>query len=231
MKLIDDFEHTIGRTVRTLSAQELLKLLQDKNIINKYFTSVNKSISLLDEIMKINTDQDVKCILYTIRESIEMRQAWNLTDKLFREFRHGEISKEELIEIIDEYKNSSNIILGLLTYECVLSVLVDVDLSKEQDQIKNLVEKSKDIFNILTTKIEVSYPMQATLADLVYTLDADNFERYGESLDLKWLDDIVWKFNEFQEKIFETDEFTKYQAGKLLPEDLGLIDITKLKEE
>ena len=235
MTLIDDFERTIGKPVRLLSTSDLINLLRDGSIIKKYFTSIENSIILLDTIEKINEDPEVRCTVYTIRESLELREAWILIDTLFKKFRHGEISREELSKTISDYTKSSNIILALLTYECVLSVLVDINLSKDQQHIKDLVEKSKDIFNKLTVNIAVSYQMQTALADLLYTLNADNFDRYGEEIDLKWLDKIVSKFNEFQEEIYQLDEseykFGGYQTGKLLPEDLGLIDITKLKEE
>ena len=104
--------------------------------------------------------------------------------------------------------------------------LEDLNLSEEQDLIQSSTEKLEQIFKNFGS-MENSYPIRCDLIDLIHQVREIYFERYNkEILNEKWISDEEDKLTDFEdEKIEEIPD-----CG-IEPEELGYLDITKLKKE
>ena len=85
----------------------------------------------------------------------------------------------------------------------------------------------KPIFESLG-RIESSYQIRADLIDLLYTVRTKVFVEYGESIDVSWVDEETNKLDEFGFELLNNRELPEIN---IKPEQLGFIDITKLKKE
>lgn len=223
---ISEFEKRTGIRLEDLKEENFIKILQNPEY-NELFSDKNSLMDLLDEILNRNQDIEFKKELNSVKVMLQLSIDEEIIDNLFKRYRNNEITREKLLETMKIYRTSTDPIFVLSVFICSLIALKDVDLREEKAILIDSIEKIKLIFNDLG-KIENSYQVRADLIDLLYTVRTKFFIEYEDELDISWVDDETDKLDQFTFEFLKNRELPEVN---IKPEELGFIDITKLKKE
>ena len=227
MSLLKQFEKEIGFSVQELTEEKLIEILTDEEY-SHFFTYHSRAVELFDEIIpEIENDLFLK-ELNTVRHTLNLSNIADLLQKLFESRKKEEITDEEFQEKIQKNFESEDPIYVISTLVCLLLSKHSMNIDENFESFKNNIVKIKDIFSNLG-RIENSYSFRIELIDLLYTAQQEYFFIYEKDLleGINWLEEEVDKITEFENN-FNPETFEEID---ITPEDLGLIDITKLPKE
>lgn len=219
------FELITGITLEGLNEKNFTNILRNPEY-KEFFEDKKKFLDLLDEILNRNQDKDFLKEINTLKYSLEMIQDEEIIDNLFKRYRDEKITREKLLETMESYRKSSDPIFVVSVFICSMIALSDVDLSNDINILIDNIEKIKSIFENLG-KIENSYKLRSDLIDLIYTVRSKIFVEYGVDINVDWVDSETDKLDEFGFKMLNRE----LPEINIKPEELGFIDITKLKKE
>jgi len=128
-----------------------------------------------------------------------------------------------------QYRESSDPLFVISVFICSLIAIQDVDLSTEKNVLIENIKKVEEIFNQIG-RIENSYVLRCDIIDLIYQVRERYFLAYEEDIlkEISWVDQKADEVNLFAEKTLNTETLPKIN---IKPEQLGFIDITKLKNK
>lgn len=223
---IKEFEQKIGMRVEGLNEERFIEILKNPEF-KKLFDDKKEFLDLLEEILNRNQDESFKKEVNILKYTLQLLQDEEIIDGLFKRYREEKITREKLLEAMKNYRDSSDPIFVVSVFICSIIALKDVDLRPELENLKKNIEMFKPIFESLG-RIESSYQIRADLIDLLYTVRTKVFVEYGESIDVSWVDEETNKLDEFGFELLNNRELPEIN---IKPEQLGFIDITKLKKE
>lgn len=221
-------EEKIGTKLEDLTEEKLLEIVKNNDIVSKLFNNLTDMIDFLDLIMERNRNKkDFLKELFTVRCMIEMRNNENIIDGVFKRYRENVIDRENLKTSLFAYIESDDPLFSISAVICCLISMEDLDITKYQKTIEENLEKIKFYFQNFG-RIENSYLLRCDIIDLIYTLRSMIFERYGIELNIEWVDEECKTTEQYEIEFLNNRELP---AVNMKPEDLGFIDITKLKKE
>ena len=223
---IKEFEKKIGKTVDNITEAEFYNLFKDEKLVETFLKFPDFRLDLIDRLMYRNEGNDFAKDLLTLRYETELEQDEKILDVTFTNYRENKITRDELLEKMENYKNSLDPIFVISTFICSLLVLDDVDLKKDIEKINMNIGRIKMIFDEIP-KNEKSLDLRCNLIDLLYYLRTRFFESYGIVLDVSWVDNEVDIIDEYLSKKLNRE----LPEINIKPEELGFIDITKLNKE
>lgn len=223
---LSQLKQKIGIKIEDLNEETLLYILKNPEYKN-FFNDRRLFLGLLDEILERNQDKNFLKEIYTIKYSLELLQNEEIISNLFTSYRNESITREKLLETMKNYRNSEDSIFVISVFICSLIALPDVDLSLEIEKLEKNIEKVKSIFENLG-ELKGSYNLRCDLIDLICQIRTKIFSVYNHSIDISWLDKEIDKIDEFTLEILNKRELPEIN---IKPEQLGFIDITKLKKE
>lgn len=227
---IKTFENKIGMRIEDLNEEKLIEIIKNPDNI-EFFKETKTTLDLLDIILEKHRDEAFLKEILTLKHSTEMIDNERLLNDVFEKYRNEKITREKLVEELRRFLDSSDPKFVISTIICMLIALGDIDLSGDIELIKSNIEKFKNIFDTIG-KIEKSYQLRCDLIDLMYILRAKFFENYAIELEMNWVDTEVDRIDEFASKLLESQAGTsEIPEIDIKPEELGFIDITKLKKE
>lgn len=224
--MIKKFEKRIGKTVENITEDELYKFIKDANLYEDFFKFSDFKLDLIDRLLKRNSEDEFGKNLICLRYETELEQDEKILDKTFEQYRNKQITREELLEKMEKFKGSLDPIFVISTFICSLLVLDDVDLRNDIDKINMNIGRMKMIFDEIERN-EKSLNLRCNMIDLLYYLRTRFFETYNIVLDISWVDNEVDLIDKFL-----SDKLNRELPEiNIKPEQLGFIDITKLKKE
>ena len=223
------FELIAGITLEGLNEENFTNILKNPEY-KEFFEDKKKFLDLLDEILYRNRDQEFLKEINTVKYTIQLFQDEEIISNLFRQYREEKITREKLLETMETYRKSTDPIFVVSVFICSIIALKDVNLSSEFKKLEENIEKFETILKSLG-KIENSYALRCDLVDLVYQVKTKIFAEYKYSLNinLEWVDEEIDKLNEFEFEFLNNRK--ELPEINVKPEQLGFIDITKLKKE
>lgn len=222
---VESYLKANNKTPSQLTENDLDIILNDPNNRN-YFSNVENFKRIIENLILHKLDPKVKEDLYITKYSIDVMEDENLINDLFRKYRRKLITRTEIFETIDEYFTSSDPFFVVLTSICVLMTLFDYKLQEKEEIIKSSLGKIKEILSGFSS-IEKTYTLQSNIMDLVYNLREKYFEAYDVDL---FEDDYFEKHTIEMNRLEEETIMQEIPEIPVKPEEMGFIDITKLKK-
>lgn len=147
-------------------------------------------------------------------------------DSIFSKYKEDNIRdslKESCISMITSEDQIDSISASL----CTMIALEDVDISIYYNSVSNSVN---NLFKqISTMSIEkISYSLHCDILDLLIQLQFYWNSRYDKKIEIEGLDEHLSRLHEFEYNVLESG---KNPSVNIDPEDLELLDITKLKRK
>jgi len=226
MSLINDFKKEFNINEITDLDQDQLADILSSDKCKKFFTSYNKAINLIDELDAEIIDENIKKQLYVIKLTLSLSQNEAALIDTFTPYHQMNVTREELIERLNSLLKSEDPTFVLSTFVCMRYALPDYKPEVSKETMVEILAKMKEIFNKLDDLL-LSYRIRCDLLDLIYQAAEDYFQCYDTPLDeyMKWVNDESTKNNLFEE------QFISRTTADIAPEEIGLIDITKLKDD
>ena len=223
MKTIQDFEKFLGKRASDTTEDDLIKFFTETDFKEQ---TPHVIVDFLETLMDHVSNENFKKDIFSIRTASQLLEDEEIIDSIFSNYRLGKITRDELLNRIKQNFQSDDPIFVFSNMLCSMIALEDLNLSEEQDLIQSSTEKLEQIFKNFGS-MENSYPIRCDLIDLIHQVREIYFERYNkEILNEKWISDEEDKLTDFEdEKIEEIPD-----CG-IEPEELGYLDITKLKKE
>ena len=194
-----------------------------------FFLDTKEAMDLLDKLIDKNRDNNFKKELNTIKISIQLLDNEKIIDTVFKNYREDKIKREELLKTLKRYRNSSDPLFVVSVFICSLIATQDVNLSQERNILVKNVNDLKALLDNLG-RFENSYVLRCNIIDLIYQVRERYFIAYEDDIlaGIKWVDAAADELNDFAEKTLSTEVLPKLNVK---PEQLGFIDITKLKNK
>lgn len=223
MSNINIFEKEIGITLEKLDYEKLLLIMQNSKY-KKFFNTPKKTLDILDAIIEVNRNQNFIKELYTTKYSIELVEDECLIENLFKKMQENKITQDELLKELKDIRNSSDCLFSISAFLCSLVSKFE-NIREEENILIERIKETEKIFNLISDIS--SYKLKCDIIDLIYQVREYWFDAYGTDilLNISWVDNETDKLAEYEEKIYG-----KIKSVNIKPEELGLIDITKLKE-
>lgn len=226
--LIDKFELQFGKSVRDITEEDLTGCISDPKY--KLYFSEKNAIEFLDELIKRNSDTNFVVTLVALKYSLSLELTERAIDKLFSKYRENVIERTELEEKINEMKNKD--FISLISVDlCSMIALSDIDISQDETKLEQAVADIRtEIFLKIGSDIEKTHKLRCDLLDLIYQTRENYFSKYQIDIlkDNSWVDDETAKLAEFDD---ENQKGKAPLSTNIKPEEMGLIDITRLGKE
>ena len=234
MKLIDRFEKQYGKSVRELNIDSLNKLISNEKY-SSFFKNPDNFLEILKEIKRFHTDEKFKQVLQTIISSVELVKTEATLDSVFASYKKDEIEKEELLEKVKTMIADENPIVSISAILCSFIGFDDFDISLEE--FKKKFESLMKLYEELSEDFKISYKLRCDLLDILYSSRDEYFNKTSIDVvdsikDFKsWEDNVLDALHSFEDKIIAENGLEPFKQVNIKPEELNLIDITKLKEK
>ena len=227
-KIIDRFERVINKSVRELTENDLIEILQDENY-HDFFKDPDEVLILLKEIFKLNKDAVVRRQISLTIYSIELVKSEATLDATFNSYSNDEITRETLESTVKEFISSDDTLLSLIAVSCALLSLENINLSEYEEKIKDDFNCLKEIFNSIGNTND-SYLTKTTLLNYIFQIREEYYIKYSVDLldNLDWIEDQLKEIHNFEDEYLRKNIPTSVD---ITPEQLGYIDITKLKDK
>jgi hypothetical protein len=233
-KMIDLIESKFKINLRKATAQEVSALFQNgkfKSLFNE--DNQNDFADLLSGIGKIIEEKDTRDVIIASQMIHSLILARSRIISYFDSYEDSAIGHEDLVASVQSEIDSDNEIAALnailINYESNLNLKIS-----SRKLVENLKKISRKLVDILTTKF--TYYYKAILIDLVCEVLDRYFTDEGvkvcqENPDIwTWVKDEIHKLQEVEDKDFHRPSEFDIEEDSQLPEELGLLDITKLKK-
>lgn len=227
--ILREFENLTGVSAKDLTLEKLTDILKNKDYA-QFFEDSSAFMEFLKELQTIITDETFKKEINSAYYLADMRVCEDNIMQKFSDLNDNSITREELENWMkDEFKKDDPI-ESITAYVCSMISLQDVDLSGEFD---NLSKKLTELVNIFDTLGDIgkSYSVYSDLSDLIFQTDTYYYNWYGKepltSESSKKLNDYAERIGDFEFSVLENGDIPGAQYD---PEDMGLIDVTKLKK-
>ena len=146
----------------------------------------------------------------------------------------AETDKTALVEDIKKFIKGTTPLGKLSAYLLCLTSIDGLDLKEYEKDIKDAVTYTTEVLEVLD--IDRGFLIICDLIDLVYGVQQEYFKKYEVDVvdgNLDKLKNVVERVNEFTKPILDNlnEELLKNIPDDSKPEDLGLLDVTKFKNE
>jgi len=226
--LIDNFEKQFGKSVRNLTESDLEKCISDKKYA-VYFSEDNVFL-FIDGLIKLNSNSNFIKTLVALKYSLSLEINERIISALFSKYRNNIINRDELIKQMNEIKQKD--FISVISVDlCSMIALSNLDISSDESLLKTSIEDIKDkIFLMIGSDIEKTHKLRCDLLDLIYQTRENFFSKYQTDIlqDITWVDEETSKLTEWDDA---KEKESTFPSAKISPEELGLIDITKLKSD
>lgn len=228
MTILNEFEKEIGISAEMLDEKAMIQIMANPEY-SHFFTNTKEAIDLLDSLIEKNQDSTFKKELNTIKISIQLLENEDIINKIFKKYRDNKITRAELLKDLERFRNSSDPIFVISVFICSLIATQDVDLKIEEDKLKKAILETKNLVDDLG-RLENSYLLQCNIVDLIYQVRERYFDVYEIDIlkDIPWVDEKADELNEYE---YELNNGFVVPNVDVTPEQLGFINITKLKHE
>lgn len=228
--ILTEFENLTGISAKDLTLEKLTDILKNPDY-GKFFEDTPTFIEFLKELKSVVTDDDFKKEINSAYYLADMRVCEDKMIQEFTSFENNEITREELEDWIKTEFTSDDPVESITAYICAMMSLSDIDL---KDDYNNVSEKLTELVEVFDTlgDIKNSYSVYSDLSDLIFQTNTYYYNGYGKEPLTK---ESSTKLNNYTERIGDF-EFSVIEDGDLPsaqydPEDMGMIDITKLGKE
>lgn len=225
MRILEQFEKQLNKKLEVLTYNDFLELLKNDNY-SFYFSNTKNALEIITGLIERNNDKNFIKELFTLKYQIEIVEDEEIIESLFNRFKNKEITKEKLDETLKNYRTSTDPLFVISVFLC--SLINKNDIENEKEKLINDIKNSENIFfNI--SDYNTSYDLRCSIIDLIYAIR----EYWWNAYETDILENINWVDN-------ETDALIKFKNEKIgneiksldiKPEQMGFIDITKLKKE
>lgn len=224
MRIINQFEKKLNKKLEALSYNDFLDILKNDNY-KEFFSNTRDTLEIITTLIERNPNKDFIKELYTLKFQTEMLEDENIINSLFTKARNKEITKEKLEETLKNFRTSIDPLFVVSVFLCSL-----VEGSNLKDEETKLIEAIKNIeMNIFSqiSDYETSYQLRCSIIDLIYTVREYWWNVYETDI----LEGINWVDNETDALInFKNQKLgNEIKSLNIKPEQMGFIDITKLK--
>lgn len=227
MRAIEKFEKQLNKKLEALTYDDLLKIMQDEKY-KEFFATPKSTLEIISELIDRNLDKNFVKELYTTKYSIELVWDETLIDNTFTRYKKKEITKEKLGEELKFYRKSSNSLLSISAFLCTMIGAPEIDLKNDEERLIDAIKSCNDIFYEISD-YSSSYKLRCDIVDLIYTIREYWWNRYEADIlnNINWVDNETDALTEFEHKLTGN----KINGINIKPEQMGFIDITKLKKE
>ena len=227
MSLLKEFELKTGISAKGLTEEILVEIMKNERF-EEFFSKPGKTVELIDELLSELSDSDFKKEIHTARETFNLANIEYLISKIFSDFKNEKINEDDFEKKIVSAFNSLDPIYSISMLVCVLISKYDLKEFEKCDYFetfKSAISQIENIFHSLG-RIENSYRYRTEIIDFLYTAREEYFLRFEKDIleDCGWLEMEIDKLDEFESQ-FISNEFPEIDIS---PNELGLIDITKL---
>lgn len=222
LKLLNSLEKDLNESLRKISKDTFLEKFVKLNLAEKYLQDEDEIIDLLDNLDKIAPQ--LKTWTTTMRSKLILRKTEVEIEDCFLEYNLNKNDKlldsklQAFISNGDALISLSGIICSLISKRlsvAELSKKYNENIGKVLGVLKNLDEE------------KFTYELRCDILDLVIQCGEYIKMSGGSVNEIIWLDDELTKLHEFEFNVFEKGEIPELS---MKPEELGLIDITRLKK-
>lgn len=223
LKLLNTFEKEFGIPLSRISEKKFLDIFSQKNLGKKYFINLKNTEEILNFISENPNLRNFSNIMLM---KAKIYKSESEIDSIFSKYKEDNIRdslKESCISMITSEDQIDSISASL----CTMIALEDVDISIYYNSVSNSVN---NLFKqISTTSIEeISYSLHCDILDLLIQLQFYWNSRYDKKIEIEGLDEHLSRLHEFEYNVLESG---KNPSVNIDPEDLELLDITKLKRK
>lgn len=225
-RLLNDFQKMVGKDLTKLSTQEFTEIINDSRYVNFY---VNNAFEILVDMLDLeNIDKDLRRTLWEIYLNLLYKIDVKTIAAEIDKHTAGEISDEDFMAKCKEYfEESEDPVLALLTFITVGSLGIDIKFAKET--VISNIKRLEELFMHLTPGSILSFSTRNDYLTLLYNVKVEANYSFGDEDILKDFSWVKEAQEEFDKEIAEViDALPESEAA---PEELGLIDITKLKNK
>lgn len=228
MRTIEKFEKQLNKKLEALTYNDLLVVMQDEKY-KEFFATPKNTLEIISELIDRNLDKNFVKELYTTKYSLELVWDETLIDNIFTKYKKKEIIKEKLEEELKFYRKSSNSLLSISAFLCTMIGAPEIDLKSDEERLIDAIKYCKDIFEYEISDCSSSYKLRCDIVDLIYTTREYWWNKYETDIlkDIDWVDNETDALTEFEHKLTGN----KINGINIKPEQMGFIDITKLKKE
>lgn len=224
-------ESILGKSLSELTVEDIPVICKNEEFL-KLMADREKAIEIADEIIDTNKDKDVVLEFIPIKLSSEIYLAKVHVSKLFKKFDEDN-DRDSLINELKESLLHGQVHKKLVTAVAAMGAVSDFDISEFEDILKISIS---NIENILYEKVnlEKALPLACDILDLIFTIRENYYNLYKIDLieDKSNLENYVEQLNQFMKPMYDAmqEEAERLANGKK-PEELGLLDITKLQKD
>ena len=225
MKYLNNFKKITGVEPSSLTEDIFITILQNKHY-KELFDTPEKNINLIEELLTLQFPLEFKKELYSVKYSIQLVQNEEIINSTFNLFTEKKINRNQLKEKLENFFNSSDPLFVISSILCSIIAFQDKNIINYKDLISENIIKIKNIFDNELGRIETTYPVRCTIVDLIYQFRENYYQLTGEDIsnEIKWVDDETDKLITYKNSLIKPFE------SDIPPEQLGCIDITKLKK-
>lgn len=222
LNLINKIEKEIGASLRYISKERFITAINNKKLISKYF---NTTQNILDILEFINQNDNLKEISEILELSVLMNKTENFIDSLFSRYLENN-DRGPLVDAMLELVKSNNAVESLSGTLCTLVALEDQNLNIYYNNVAKNIETLVDKLDRLQITKE-SYSIQCDIIDMIIRVSFYWESRYDTKFDLEKLYKHLDLLHNFEFEVFDKGV---YKSVEVEPENLGLLDITKLNK-
>ena len=223
LKLLNAFEKEFGTPLSRISEKKFLDIFSQKDLGRKYFANSKNTEEILNFISE---NANLKNFSNIMIMKAKIYKSESDIDSIFSKYKEDNIRdslKESCISMITS-ENSIDCVSSSL---CTMIALEDVDISIYYNNVSNSVNS---LFKqISTMNIErISYSLHCDILDLLIQLQFYWNSRYEKKIEIDGLDNHLSRLHEFEYTVLESGRNPSIDID---PEELELLDITKLKKK
>jgi len=214
-----------GISAKTLTVKELGEFIQSSD-----FTNPVEALEDLEYIEKMNEDDYTKTFVRNLKIMVLFGVDEDIIGKVFKSKEDKTITRDELIEKVNNFMTSEDPIFVLLSAICGIMTGLS-DFKEYEDTFKVCIEKIHGIMDSLG-HFNLSFGNFCNLMDTLYYFSNSYFNVNDIDLlkDEKWVNEYLDKMHKYEDDYIEQNGRSVYDDIDLKPQDLGYLDITEKEE-